>query len=77
MTSTLADLNLTGKDRSRTYQTGLYRPKAIKKMLHKMSDNPLEYCQSWSQAPWFNDGTGNLSDEQKARLVKVVKELSA
>jgi hypothetical protein len=76
MTSTLSDLNLKGKDKSRTYQTGLYRPKAIKKMLSKLSDNQLGYCQSWSQAPWFHDGTGNLSDQQKTRLVKLVKELS-
>jgi len=76
MTSTLADLDLTGKNKSRTYQTGLYRPTAIKKMLSKLSKNQLTYCQSWSQAPWFHDGTGNLSDKQKARLVRLTKELS-
>ncbi|MDX2417467.1 MAG: hypothetical protein QNK19_08405, partial [Xanthomonadales bacterium] len=71
------DLDLTGKDKSRTYQTGLYRPTAIRKMLQELSKDQLAYCQSWGQAPWFNDGSGNLSDKQKARLVRVVKELSA
>ena len=77
MTSTLADLDLTGKDKSRTYQTGLYRPAAIKKMLRELPKNQLAYCQSWSQTPWFHDGSGDLSDKQKNRLVKLVKELSA
>ncbi len=76
MTSTLSDLDLTGKDKSRTYQTGLYRPTAIKKMLNQLSNDQLAYCQSWSQAPWFHDGTGSLRDKQKARLAKLVKELS-
>lgn len=77
MTSTLADLDLRGKDRSRTYQTGLYRPKAIKKLVNKVSDDPLAYCQSWSQSPWYHDGNGSLSDKQRNRLERLVNELSA
>jgi len=77
MTDTLADLDLEGQDKSRTYQTGLYRPIAIQTMLRKQAGDSLEYCRKWAQTPWYHDGTGTLKNEQINRLPRLVNELKA